>query len=87
MLQETLHLTDVCRFAVDQLLGQGRDHCIGSRELMQVSDSLDHSFGVSLYHHVGDPGIGIAPGRPGPGHFVCKRADRRVQFWNLQAPA
>ena len=50
-LQESLHLPDVCVFAVQQLLGQRFYKVILFVVLMEILKTFDHALGVALDHH------------------------------------
>jgi len=87
VLQIGVHLTDIGCFTVNELLGQCADHGVVFRELVQIFDSFDHSFGISLDHHVGNAGIRISPGQLHSCHSVRKKTHGRIQFPQFPTPA
>ena len=83
--KEPLHLADIGGLAVQQFLGQGPEQIVLAVELVQIFQTLDHATGISLNHHAGDFGIGVAAGEPHPCHHVRHGPDHGVQFRYLPA--
>lgn len=81
--QEILHLPDIGCFTVQQFLADGTDLLVLPVELMDVLQSFDHTFCISLDHHVGDLGVSVTPGELGSCHHVSHEPDCRVQFRQL----
>lgn len=86
MLQKRLHLTDICRLAVQQLLTDHADPVILLGILVEILQPFDHPFGIALNHHIRNFRVTVTPGQLHAGHSVREKPDSRIQFPQLPSP-
>lgn len=86
LLQIGLHLPDICRFTVDQFLGNPTDPVILPGVLMKTFEIFDHAFCIVHDHHVGDFGVTVSMSDPHPIFPVRKESDSRIQLRQIPPP-
>lgn len=86
LLQKGLHLPDICRFAVNQFLGDSADPVILPGVLMKAFEIFYHTFCIVHDHHIGDFGVTVSVGDPYPVFSVRKEPDSGIQFRQIPAP-
>lgn len=62
-LKKGLHLQDICRFAIQKLLGKGADMLIQITEILMMLQSVFKFFSVSMNDHIGDLPVWISVGK------------------------
>ena len=82
-LQKGLHLPDVSSFAVQELLRQNPERMILGFHLVEIPQSMDHAFGISLDQNICHPGIGISSVQLHPGEAIHQETSPRIQFREL----